>query len=419
MKIIFKYLFLFVLPILLSCSQKKTQFVLSETFNKDDKSPFGSYVAYHQFKQIFDNRFIETIEKPFDRSWKDMKEYSVNTKYSLYVLISKNLVLSYGEADAMIDFVKEGNDMLISADYIDNELLSKINCKADRYDEIVSEAKGLMEETSVKINHPDIYNATSYKYYYYPFLNSLYGYDSASTRVLALNDNSFPNYVVMFIGKGRLYLHAAPRAFSNYFLLTENNFQYIENILSYVRPEPKNIFWDEFYKNKSISWRKNNLNNPDKNEFSSFNVINKNPPLLWAFWLSVGAICLYVLFNIKRKQRVIREIKPNINNTVVFAETVGRLYLQKKNNKNIAEKMITYFYEYIRNKYFLDTNKLNGDFINTLSRKSGVEKDITTKIFTAINIFQAKEELSDVELLSLNAQIQNFYKSKTDGRKFI
>jgi predicted nucleic acid-binding protein len=118
------------------------------------------------------------------------------------------------------------------------------------------------------------------------------------------------------------------------------------------------------------------------------------------------------LVNIKRKQRVINEIKPNTNTSVTFTETVGRLYLQKKNNKNIAEKMITYFYEHIRNNYFLNTNQVNNEFMNSLSRKSGVSIELTQKLFSTIDKINAGKNVNDIELLRLNELIQKFYKNK-------
>jgi hypothetical protein len=119
-----------------------------------------------------------------------------------------------------------------------------------------------------------------------------------------------------------------------------------------------------------------------------------------------------VLFNIKRRQRIINEIKPNVNTTMVFTETVGRLYFQKKDNKNIAEKTITYLYEHIRNKYFMNTSTVNQEFVETLSRKSGTDIAVTKKLFDTINEVQSQEQLADVELLLLNEQIENFYKNR-------
>ncbi|HUS02735.1 MAG TPA: DUF4350 domain-containing protein, partial [Chitinophagaceae bacterium] len=377
---------------------------LNETYRKEDKKPFGSYVAYNHIKALFDYKYIEVNTDPFNSAWYNTRHYSTNTQYSLYFLITKNIEVSDQEADAMVDYVEAGNDLFIAADYIDPRLLERIKCETERLDEIISEVHGKMKETSVRmparlrhsggparlrhsgepapLNHSggdfgEDFKAPVYTYYYYPFQNYFSGSDSINARVLGVNEAGKPNYIVIFLGKGRLYLHAAPRAFSNYFLLTGNNFYYLENVLSYLRFEPKNIYWDEYYKNQSVGRSKKTAgsgrgsNDDDKEKFSPFNVIKQNPPLLWAFWLAVIVLLLYVLVNIKRKQRVIDEIKPNTNTTVTFTETVGRLYLQKKNNNNIAEKMITYFYEHIRNSYFLNTAQVNNEFMNSLARKSG------------------------------------------------
>ena len=413
------YLVTCLFLILLGCNRPhKSQLPsLNETFKKDDKKPFGSYVAYNHLKTLFDYKFVETTTVPFDKTWNDIKYYSSNTKYSLYFLLAKNIDVSKREAAAMVDFIKEGNDMFIAADYIDQDLLDAIDCETERLAEIIQEVHGKMNETFVKMYFGDDFNAPAYTYYYYPFLNSFSGYDAENTRVLGVNEAGKPDYIIRFIGKGRLYLHAAPRAFSNYFLLTANNYRYLEHVLSYLRFEPKNIYWDEYYKNRGISRGKktsgtgNSYNDDDKEKFSPFNVIKQNPPLLWAFWLAVIALILYVLVNIKRKQRVINEVKPNTNTTVAFTETVGRLYLQKKNNNNIAEKMITYFYEHIRNSYFLNTAQVNNDFLNSLARKSGVSIETTQKLFSTIEMINAGSNVNDTELLRLNELIQNFYKN--------
>jgi hypothetical protein len=111
-------------------------------------------------------------------------------------------------------------------------------------------------------------------------------------------------------------------------------------------------------------------------------------------------------------QRIIPQVKPNENTTVTFTETIGRLYLQKKDNKNIADKMITYFNEYIRNTYFLNTNHVNDDFIAVLGRKSGVDKDKVDSLYRTIVATQGSAVVNDYQLLSLHEQIQNFYKKK-------
>jgi hypothetical protein len=385
---------------------------LNEDYRKTDKRPFGSFIAYKEFKNLFNDRYVETVTDPFDEEWNVIKDYSSSKKYSLYFLITKNLVLNYTEVNAFMDYVKAGNDLFISADYIDTRLLENINCNNERMAEIVDETKGLMNQTNVSMYEGEDVTSPSYSYYYYPFLNSLSGYDTAFTKVLGVNEKNETDYILLFWGKGRIYLHVAPRVFSNYFLLSGNNHEYLENVLSYLRSDPKNIYWDEYYKNTNPNRRKGN-NDSNEDNFSSLSVIRQHPPLLWAFWLGIIGLLLFILFNAKRKQRIINVVKPNINTTVNFTETVGRLYLQKKDNNHIAEKMITYFFEHIRNKYFINTSKIDDEFINSLSGKSGVPKETTQQLFSLIDRVHSGERVDDEMLVQLNIEIENFYKNQS------
>lgn len=399
------------MAVICSCHQnEKTLPSLSESYRKTDKLPFGSFIAYQEFKSEFQDYWINIADKPFTKTWSELQNETTNT-YSLYFLVTKNLILTTDEVNAMVEYVKSGNDLFISADYIDEKLLEAIYCTVSRKGEITSEVNGKMLDTWVSMFYGNDFNTQKYTYYYFPFLNYFNSYDPSITRVLGVNELNLPNYIVIFSGNGRLYLHLAPRIFSNYFLLTKNNYHYFENATAYLRFNPQYVYWDEYYKEFSSTRNKNNLNQDDN--FSSFQVIRQNPPLLWAFYIALAGILLFVLFNVKRKQRKIEITEPNKNTTVEFTETVGRLYLQHKSNRNISEKIITYFYEYLRKKYFINTSVINTDFINSLSGKSGVDKKETLELFETIKQVQQKEEVTDEELLKLNLKIENFKKPKS------
>lgn len=418
MKVLLKYnLILLLIVALCGCQQNKKRIPpLNESYRRTDKLPFGSFVAYKGFQLEFPDYWINIAEKPFTETWDQLKDDSTST-YSLYFLITKNLILSVDEVNAMVAYVKAGNDLFISADYVDEKLLNAIYCTISRKGEIMSEVNGKMQDTYVSMFYGNDFKTPKYGYYYFPFLNYFNSYDPSITRVLGVNELNLPNYIVIFFGRGRLYLHVAPRIFSNYFLLSNDNYHYFENVTAYLRFNPQYIYWDAYYKEFSSTRNKNNLNNNDR--FSSLQVIRQNPPLLWAFYIALAGLLLFIFFNIKRKQRVIEVIKPNTNTTVAFTETVGRLYLQQKNNRNISEKIITYFYEYLRKKYFINTSVINTEFMNSLSGKSGVSKKETEELFGLISNIQQQEEVADGDLLALNLKIENFKKIKTDGRKFV
>jgi hypothetical protein len=224
-------------------------------------------------------------------------------------------------------------------------------------------------------------------------------------RIVGYNENNQPNCVVFFLGKGRLYLHCDPRAFSNYFLLTANNYAYMKQLMQMMSKKPGNIFWDDYY-------NKINFKEEKKRSLSALRTILEQPPLAMAFWIVLLMLLCYILFNGKRKQRIIPVIKPVENTSIAFTQAIAGLYMAEKNNKNIAEKMVTHLNEHIRSRYFLSGQVVNTNFISTLSKKSGVPFDAVQSMYNAIQQVQLSEELSDFELLSLNEQIQEFYKKR-------
>jgi len=400
---------LFLLLLMLgSCLQNSKQLPsLDETYRHTDTQPFGSFIAYKGLKSEFPDYWINIADQPFTDTWQRFQKDTDST-YSLYLLITKNLILNDEEANAMMDFVKAGNDLFISADFIDHKLLEALNCTIDRKDEILREVNGKMNNTSISISYGKDMNSSEFGYFYFPFLNYFNNYDTATTRVLGVNEKGLPNYIVLFYGKGRFYLQLAPRAFSNYFLLTGNNYHYFESATAYLRFNPQYVYWDEYYNNYSSTRNKNNFK--DGNDFSTLKVINQNSSLMWAFYIGMACILLFTLFKIKRKQREIRVITPVKNDSVAFTETIGRLYLQQKNNRNVAEKIITYFYEYLRKKYFIATDNINKDFINSLAKKSGIGQNETADLFECIEKIQFGENVSDEDLFSLNQKVENFKK---------
>lgn len=366
---------------------------LNESFSRNDKNPFGTYIAYHQLENMFSQNTIRDKKQSFDKTWN-----AISDTASMYVCFSPGMYLNEDEVKAMMGFVNAGNTLFIAANYIDSSLLKEAGCSLNEYPPDFFDS---LRNTSTS------FRGTPYSYYYRPFKNSFSYTDTVFTKVLGINENGHPNFILYFHGKGKLILHCDPKAFSNYFLLKNNNYQYLQEAFAYTAAYPDHLYWDDYYLRVSARRKSNNT---DQDSFSGLSEIMKHPPLAAAFWLSLIMLLLYIAFGSKRRQRIIPKTKPNENTSVTFTETIGRLYLQKKDNKNIAEKMITYFNEHVRNNYFLNTHVVNDDFITALSRKSGVERSAVESLYRAIQHAHQSTELDDYQLLSLNQQIQHFYK---------
>ncbi len=393
----------FLLLLVILCASCKVQPPvipsLKESFSKKDKNPFGTYVFYNQLKQLFYHNELHTKRENFENVWQNISDTA-----SIYISVSKNLFLSEAGQKAMLSYVNNGNTMFISSENIDSSLLDSLGCKAGQLN-LSDEELANMQYTYVKMDTAFYADTRPYTYFYFPLNNHYKQYDTSITNVLGINKFGKANFIEVFYGKGRFYLHCEPRVFSNYFLLQNKNYQYLQDVFAFTNATPEHVYWDDYYNKK---------NYPPSGQGSknAFQLLLQYPATARALWLALLLLAFYILFGGKRRQRIVATIVTNTNSTVAFTETVGRLYLQKKDNRNMADKLIMYFQEHIRKQYYLNTSQVNDDFITTLSRKVNVQKEITEALFKTISLVQNATVISDQQLLLLNQQIEKFYKNK-------
>ena len=406
---LYYFLYAAVVAVLASCSGGSGIPSLVETFSRTDKNPFGTYVAFRQVNELFYRNDVRVKRTSVEKS---LDENSNDTS-ALFISISRNFYLRANELSSMLSYVSRGNTAFISAGYFDSSLLKEMNIDVDNTKSFFGPSLLDMKYTGVRLSKPFFADSILYSYFYLPFDNSFnIKNNNEDVRILGTNENGKPNFVVLFYGKGRVYLHCEPRVFGNYFLLQHDNYKYLQRAFSFIPSVPDNVFWDDFYNKRYEKPGANDDSNDNDGGKSGFSVLLKYPAMAWAFWLTLLLLALYLLFGGKRRQRIIKPILPNENTSVAFTETVGRLYLQKKDNRNIADKMITYLLEHIRNQYFINTNNLNADFTAMLSRKTNVPNEQVERLFATISKVQGLEKVDDQLLLSLNQQIENFNKHK-------
>ena len=114
-----------------------------------------------------------------------------------------------------------------------------------------------------------------------------------------------------------------------------------------------------------------------------------------------------MIFNAKRKQRVVPIIQPLQNTTVDFAKTIGNLYYQEGNHQNIIDKKIIYFLEKIRHDYLIETTTLDENFITKFHLKSGKNIDDIKNVVQLINYQRTTYHQSiEDDLIELNNAIE-------------
>jgi len=125
----------------------------------------------------------------------------------------------------------------------------------------------------------------------------------------------------------------------------------------------------------------------------------------------VDLLILFVIFKAKREQRIIPVIKPLENSSVEFTRTIGDLYFQHKNYTNIILKKVTFFMDYIRSHFYLETEDLNDNFIKKLAVKASKSVEETTTVINFIKMLKNKPLHTEQELIELNKLIEDFKKN--------
>lgn len=378
---------------------------LKETYGFKDKNPFGGFVAYNMLKASYPENNITHVKEDFAKNY----NADFDTK-SVYFNISRNYYVSDIDAESLLGFVYKGNTAFIASSNIDTNLLAKIY--ASQADTILPFTSG-NPFRNASLNWVAAIDSAEkpFGYFYYPFSAHFPLINSTYARIVGYNEYKQVNCFVFFWGKGRLYLHCEPRAFSNYFLLTKDNYKSMRALLAVLPQDVEKIYWDDNYSKKNYR-RNDNRNNNNNDNFSTFGTIMKYPALKRAFWITLFLLVLYILFNSKRRQRIVPVVKKPENTSIAFAEAIAGLYLNEKDNRLIAEKMITYFNEYLRTKYFITGQIQDPAYAETLSKKTGVSPETTAALAQAILSINTSAKVSDQQLLSLNGLIEKFYKNK-------
>ena len=385
--------FIFILIVLLALyvAAQLTQpkdFDWTPTLANNDKNPFGSYILYNQLKQVFPSSKIESHRIPLYNVLHDNDETN-----SAYLILEPEFKPGKTDVEALLQYVKDGNTVLLSAFDVDKTFLDTLGLKPQLF-------TGIIENDSTTINFVNPLLKAKENYH---FKRSMIDgsfkeiQKKDSSFVLGITQDSAPDFVKIEYGKGIFLVHAAPLCFSNYFMLYNNNKDYVARALSYIPSSTATIHWDEYYKSGR------------EGADTPLRFFLSNTFLRWALWLAVAALLIYVFFEMKRRQRIIPVIEPVRNTTLDFVETVSSVYFSQHDNNSIAKKKIQFWLEYIRQRYYIPTQNLDDNFVQQLQRKSGASKELIETIIRNVQRADAQPKITDDLLVQLTGSIDTFY----------
>lgn len=361
------------------------------SYMETDKIALGSFVFYELWEEAFRGEIEKTNIPPF--------EFLTGEQEGTYFFLNNYLNFDDAELEKLLSWVDEGNTLFLSSGYYSENLLDTLNL------EVGTRVPGLDFTSMPRIGlvHPELRSREQYVFDHETELRYFHKTDSLSQTILGVANltefsdpaEALPNFIRSEFGNGTIYLHSTPQAFSNYFLLREENYRYAEDVMAYINPGAT-IYWDKYYKSGKTFYT------------SSLYILLGNKALKWAYYFLIAGAVLFIIFEGKRKQRAVQVVDPLKNQTFEYSKTIADLYVEQKKYKELAEKKIEHFYDHIRRHYRIDTSEINEKFYRDLAAKSNNTVENTKGIFLLFRQIQEKTEITKVELQELNDKIASF-----------
>jgi len=349
------------------------------------KIPYGTYIIYHQLNQIFPG--AKVVRK--NASVYTTLHNPAMSSGGNYLLIAKTIDINKFDFTEMVKYMRAGNSVFISCFNLKGFITDTLQLSID-FEYNKGNARQNFTNNQIKTDTGYVFNRDIGDQYF-----SLL--DTTRATVIAKNENDHATFVSFKFGKGKLYICSNPCVFTNYSLLTGNGADYSAKALSYL-PVTKTVYWDEF--------QNGDVNMADE---SPLRVFFKDPNLQWAYYLGLCSLLIFVLFEMKRRQRIIPVIEPLKNSTLDFVTVVGQVYYEKRNNADIAHKKILYLLTYLRDKYQVRTTTLDSEFTEKLIEKLGLDPKFADDLVNHLRYVSLQGHVNDNELIELNKLIEQFY----------
>lgn len=367
------------------------------TYSKKHSLPFGDRALFELLGDLFPGQPIEASYVPAYELEEALLPDSTSETVANYLLIRGYAMYDEYETEAMLRMAEAGSHVFMTGLDLGGTMADTLNIHTEMQlfqgEDLFADADTLR----LNFEHPDLHTENGFAMR--PGENDLHIVISDSAQgieVLGRNSEGNPVFVQKRVGKGAIYFHCVPLAFTNYYLLPGNNDGYISRCFSYLPVAP--VYWDEYYKVGR------------QGAHTPIRVLLNAPALKTALILLVSLVLLYMLFQSKRRQRIIPVIKPFENSTLQFVGTVARLYYNRGEHTSLAKKKVMYFMERLRIKYQTPVDFMNEESIQAISARSGVDEAVTRAVFRYSHHLRMAAHVTEKELIDYNKQVEAFWK---------
>ena len=363
------------------------------TYNEKHTKPYGLKVFREQLPKLAGVDSVTNIKTSAYEFFDDHYQWedSTYTIKGTFLHIDQYSDIDEYSVHELFNFASNGNAVFISSTYPPIEIRDSLDIRIEN--NLLLPKKVSLGFANKRLKSDSLTIEKGFGQSYFSKIDTL------NTTVLGyqkLGDSLYTNFIKVAYGTGSIFLHLQPAVFTNYHLLKDQHYRYTEAVLSYLPSGA--VFFDSRNKPSELKGT------------SELRFILSKPALRWAWLFGLASLLIFMIFNAKRRQRIVKVVKPLENTTVAFTKTIGNLYYESKDHNNLVEKKITYFLEKLRRTYYVDTQVMDEKFINNLAQKTGKDKDMIGRLVKLIAQLKARRHCNEGDLLRINKMIEKFYR---------
>jgi len=366
------------------------------TLHYNDKNPFGAYVL----NELLTDRFPD-----FSHSYLSVYELAEEKELepgdNLFIL-AQTFTPDSLESVKLLQMMASGVNVLIGTSSFTGYLADTAGFEVQyRYGSSfmpIDLSRDKQDSIALHFVNPDLAKGEAY-YFPEPVIKSEVSLNRTDNlvKILESGEEAILGISRKF-GKGEMIMTASPLLFTNYSLLYRNNSEVAAKLMAYLGKG--RLHWTEYYQTGRYE------------SASPLRYFLSQPPLQWATYLALFTIVLFMVFEAKRKQRIIPIIDPPENATLSFTKTIARLYYQKSNHRDLAWKKIVHFHEYAMRTYFVDVFESSPQLAERLSGKMEVSKKKARQLIEIVRQVRNARSISKRELKQVNDLIDHFYENQ-------
>ncbi|MBQ3772536.1 MAG: hypothetical protein II834_11490 [Bacteroidaceae bacterium] len=200
------------------------------------------------------------------------------------------------------------------------------------------------------------------------------GYDDCFKPICVASDTLTMAGIREYPNGGKLIVTTMPLVFTNYGVMDSDARKLLEYMSSFFKGRKLYRLYEE--KNKK---------NVMEEEDGDFKYIMSQPPLKWAFYIILGLLVVYMVFNSRRRMKAIPVHKIDEDTTLQFAKVLGTFYYHQDNHVPFLMKKYDKLKSTLQSRYGWDVDKMEAsDLINRLYVITGIRKDRIAKLFILI-----------------------------------